>query len=482
MSTMEKSKLLETIAIYSKIELRKLRQFIASPYFNENTTLICLYDFIIDNIKSKNNVLYNKQYVWKQLCGNKKYDDIAYRRLHSDLLQLCMRFMAIHRYQEFTIRIQNDLLASLNKRNLHRLIPNAVRNTQTAAKKYPYRDSEYFYNQFITESEVNYYLEKKHQRSNVNNLELAAESLDIFYLVHKLKYCCEILNYKNVIQVNYKLLLIDEILAHLKKSDYSHVPAINIYYNILLTLNDGDNEKHFKSLKQLLTKHADKFHKEEARIMYGYAQNYCIRMANKGKLEYLTELFNIFNIVLKENIIFEKGIISPWDYKNMVSVALRLKEYQWTDQFIHKYKSNLLPKYQQNAYSYNLAKYCFSIKDFDKVMHLLQGVAYDDVFYNLDSKSMLLKTYYELNEKDALESLTMSFRIFLRRNKLISEQHRINYLNLITFTKKLININSEEKFKIKQLKQKVNETKNVADINWLLEKINQKIPKKKTKI
>ena len=41
--------------------------------------------------------------------------------------------------------------------------------------------------------------------------------------------------------------------------------------------------------------------------------------------------------------------------------------------------------------------------NFDKVLSLLRDVEYEDIGYNLISKAILIITYYELDELDALD-------------------------------------------------------------------------------
>ena len=99
-------------------------------------------------------------------------------------------------------------------------------------------------------------------------------------------------------------------------------------------------------------------------------------------------------MALDMDLLLEKGIMSPWNYKNITAVGLRLEEFGWVQDFLLKFKPHLAPAHRDNAYKYNLAKLHFAKKDYDKVLELLREVEYDDIFYSLDSRSMLLKTYY----------------------------------------------------------------------------------------
>jgi hypothetical protein len=157
----------------------------------------------------------------------------------------------------------------------------------------------------------------------------------------------------------------------------------------------------------------------------------------------------------------------------MVTVALRANEGKWTEKFITSYKNRIPKADRSNAYTFNLARLYFYQKKFDKVLVLLQDVNYSDIFYQLDSKTTLMKTYYELGEYLPLMALKESFRILLRRKKLISEQNRINYMNFIRYTLKLYRADVKNVPAIKALETDISASTNVADKTWLLEKVNE---------
>jgi glycyl-tRNA synthetase alpha subunit len=130
-----------------------------------------------------------------------------------------------------------------------------------------------------------------------------------------------------------------------------------------------------------------------------------------------------------------------------------------------------LPKeHQANALSFNTARLHFAKQEYQNVLPLLQDVEYSDVFYMLDSKTTLFKTYFELNEYDALLSLAESFRVLLSRKKIISEQHRNNYTNFIRIALKIFRAEYKNKKQLMQIETLFNEAKGIADKGWLLGK------------
>ena len=102
---------------------------------------------------------------------------------------------------------------------------------------------------------------------------------------------------------------------------------------------------------------------------------------------------------------------------------------------------------------------------------MLQQVEYNDVFYLLDSKLTLIKTFYELKEFESLTALLESFKMLLRRKKIISEQQRIIYSHFVQYVKRMMNcVNKKRALELKEELQKPHQ---VADIGWLREKADE---------
>ena len=105
------------------------------------------------------------------------------------------------------------------------------------------------------------------------------------------------------------------------------------------------------------------------------------------------------------------------------------------------------------------------------MIEYLRDVEYSDVVYALGAKSMLLRTYYEQGEYMALDSLIDSFRIFLRRNKVISKNLKREYINFVNLVKRLTSITANDTKAIADLHRRVSQTSYSMPKNWLLKKI-----------
>jgi hypothetical protein len=231
-----------------------------------------------------------------------------------------------------------------------------------------------------------------------------------------------------------------------------------------------EDETHYKKLKTLLDAYGHEFQKDEQKDMFTHALTYCSRKINAGKINFLNEMLELYKSMIEKEIIFENGYISPTNFKNIVTLALRSRQMDWTEEFIHGYKNRVTPEFRESTFAYNLANLHYYKKDFSKALRLMQTVELNDIYYHLDAKVLLLKTYYELDEAEPFYSLVDAFTNYLKRNKLISDLNRSNYLNFVRYTKKLMQVRLGSKISLADLRAEMQKSQAVANLQWLLEK------------
>ncbi len=468
---MENSKLYSLLTSLDKYEQNSCRKYIVSPYFNKNENLVILFDSLVDHINAARLKPLEKERLWSKLNPSEDYNDVRFRKYCSDLLKLVEGFLAQQVYENDPLKKATFLIEAVGKRKISKLVNSTLGTARRISEKSDSRSAGFYFHQY--QIEKNYYdlLEFEANRFVKSNIEETAKYLDQFFIAEKLRMYCAVLNQKSLISQEYQLLFIEDILAHLKDKNLDDIPPIAVYYQVVLTTIDSENIKHYFKLKSLLKEHGLKFPKQEALQLYYSAINYCIRRINKSDQKFLEESFQLYNELIENEIIFINDELSPWDFKNIIVLALRLGKYQWTERFILNYNHKLPESSRENAVTYNLAQLYFYQKQYDKVIEQLQNVEYEDVSYNLNSKSMLIATYYEMDEIEPLYSLFESFRAYLNRHKDISNERRKLYSNLIRITKKLTKLSPGDSKSLEKIKTEMTQTKNIASANWLREKI-----------
>lgn len=471
-------KLLALLRNFTKPELKGFSKFLNSAFHNENQDLITLFNVIEVQLhksilSDKENPFLEKQFAWTKIKGNIPYIDEQMRRLSSDLTKKAYQFLS---YKEFKRNPLNELiylLPNINFPALNKHFTAATRQADLTLQKSSLRNANHHFSKFKIEYQKyrNQEINTK-KLPNFENLEKADYHLDAFYIFNKLKNYCDLLAYRNITANNPKIQLFPSFLENLKNSEYINEPCIKIYYYIIFMLLHPEDETFFQSAKKLLEENYDSFTIQELNTNYIYLKNYCIdTKINNGKSEYFYELFSIFKVLLEKEINFVNGMLDPRDYKNIITVGLHIKEFDWTENFIQKYTKRLPLESQDNDLNYNLAKIYFHQGQYEKVIEQLREVEYKNLTYALGGKMMLLKTYYEIDEIEPLSSLLDSYSIYLRRNKLISREFKQQYLNVLRFTRKLVSLAPYDQIGIQKLKTQINNCKALAAKKWLLEKV-----------
>ena len=473
-------KLISLLENFSRNERNTFYKFIQSPFHNENNDLVKLYEIIDREIQhigwgKNNNSRLSKEIVWKKIKGTTPYVDEPMRRMSSDLSKKIYSFLAYQKFKENPLNELVYLLPKINHPKLDKHFSGILRQAKHLKEKSTLKNAEHHFSNYKIESQKYLNAENLNSKlSSFENLEQADYHLDAFYIFNKLKNYCDLLAYKNVTASQPSILLFPNFLESIKKSPFIHEPCVKTYLLIVSMLLHPNDDSHFFKAKNVLKETHNCFTKKELNTIYIYLKNYCIdTKINNGKSEYFHELFDIFKTLLDKEINLTNGLIGPQDYKNIITVGLHIKEFDWTENFIQYYTQRLPKENQDNDLNYNLAKVYFHKEEYEKVIEQLRSVEYKNLSYALGGKMMLLKTYYELEEVSPLSSLLDSYSIYLRRNKLISRELKQQYLNVLRFTRKLSSLAPYDQAGLQKLKTQINNCKALAAKKWLLEKVEE---------
>ncbi len=465
---MPSKKLLTLLGVFSGSDISRFKKYLCSPFFNENEDLIKLFDLLE---KQKSSAA--KEKLWQALFGEKSYNDGYMRRLLSDLIQLALDFLSLKASQKEGRRAQIALLSTLSELKLDTHFAGVLRQMEAAAQQSTFRDSAFYFWQYEIEHLQHQRMERSgYKLENLSNLENADHFLDCYYIIQKLRHCCDVLEYRNFFSLDIQVELLPGFITWFSQRKYLKEPGIAVYFDIYQMLSHQDGAFYYYKLKTFLEQHSHYFTDEELRSLYVHLINYCIyKKINIGDISFFKELFDVFKTLIQKEILLRSGVLDPQYYKTIISVGIQIKEFDWVEHFIQSYTAKLPPEEQENALAYNLAKLYFQQKRYHQVITQLREVEYQNVTYALGAKLMLLKTYYALNEYLALDSLIDSFRIYLHRNKTISKEVRQQYMNVLRFIKKLANITPGDRSAVEKISLQIDACKNLADKSWILEKV-----------
>ncbi len=476
---MEQSKIVQHIQELSSKEQERFRSFVHSPYFNQHEATIQLLELIMRHLSGSNGVILERKAVFQQLFPDQDYEEQQLHNVMSYLKKLYHKFLAFRHFEEEDLQEQLYTVEQAYAFNQHDLLSNRSKQLEKKLKKHPYRNSEYFHINYRFHNLLGFYSGNYVDRARSDAFQDMLDNLDKYYLVEKLRNCCHLTANSMLMNTRYQYGLFEELLTFLEKNwdAFQKERVIVLYYNILMSLRDEQNPVYYEKLKELLNTELDHFSRQEVNDLYGFSYNYCIRQINLGNSNYQRELFELYKEGLKKELLINNGLLSEWDYKNVVTLGCKLQEFTWTEHFINDYKEKLPASKRENAYKYNLANLFYNRKQYSEAQETLLQVQFTDVKYHLNTTFLLLRTYYAMEDTEALLSLIETFRIYVIRNRKMTSDQKKGYTNFLRFAKKLVLLKHHSstytrktlREKIDKLYHKIEQTSNVINKYWLLE-------------
>ena len=466
-SSIESTKLYQVLSLLNKDQHKAFQKYLKSPYFNTNKDLEQLYLILQKSINRVKPI--SKADIWALLRADAVYDDVRFRKFNSDLFRLLKNFLSQQIYDSNDINQSANLMEAIIENKIENLYSSFDKIDLRSVKNRKQRDSGYYYNRFRM-AKMRNDLQELQGRKKKLQLEEVDVLLDKFFISEKLLNYHTALSHSKLVEHDYNILFIEEILEHLSKQPYES-PQIDLYY-LMTKLYLDDDDATYNSLKQAIFQSNHELPESNAREVFHAALNYCLRNANAGKPGFVGELFELYKHAIEMPFFYSNDKLTPWSFKNIVLVSLRLKEFDWCEKFIQEYSQRLPLDERDNAVLFNTARLTWYRKEYGHVLELLSKVEFDDITYNLPSKTMIMSCYYELEQIELLLSFIESFRIFLQRNTAkIPSKRRKNYLKLISYTAKLARLNFMEKDRVEKLKIQIESDKELGDKSWLLDKL-----------
>lgn len=469
---MEKSHLVHILRVLDKKEVKELRKWVASPAHNLRQDVVGLLDYLVAGQHLSSEKHLEKERAFQAIYPGKPYNDAEMRQAMHFLLKAIENFLVYNELLKDEVRTQTMLAKVYRKRQLPKLFQKTIEAGREIQEKQPYRNHQYFENEYFLQFEQFNYLSTL-GRTVPLNLQEVSDSNDVSFIINKLQVGCIMLSHQKVFNINYNLGLLEQVLQFVEQ-DVAMLanPAIAIYYYTYKANTDSNSEVHFANLKEQIQLHGDLFPLLEIRSIYLFAINYCIGKMNRGEIGYVREAFNLYQQGLSKDIFLENGLMSRFTFSNVVPIGLQLKEYDWVKSFIEQYQHFLDEKYRDSLVQFNLAHLYFETKDYKKAMSLIARFDYDDMLIMLVAKTMLLKMYYELDEFNALDSLLGSMKTYLQRKKVMG-YHKDNYKNIIQYTKKMLKLAHYDKEHIQKLKQEIEAANPLTERKWLLAQLEK---------
>lgn len=482
---MRQRKLYQLLDLFSEQDQEEFQIFLENPVFNTSGTIVSFFRLWQEKVIRNDDE--SQHTVEAFLEGT----DISRKRLDklcSRLYSLGCEFLSMQSFEQDEVARDTHLLEAIESRGPgSKEALRQYEKMQADLKEQPISAETLLRSLNLRWKRTEYAIQTRSTRplwqEDFRDLH---HSLDQYYQLQKLKLLCASWNARQIFnqqQPEPNDTFLDS-LAESGAGD-SLLPVARAYFLTIRMMQAENGEDFFRELLALLEERAQEFDPADGVELYGYALNHCIRSYNRGELAYLRHTSALYVQLLDNKLILQDGILLPQQFKNIVVLHCQLGMLDWVETFIRDFGGVLPEESRDFALLYNGAVLAFYQEDYPKAIHQLKEVISqltDDVFYGLDARVYLWKSYFEhrdelsMEEVDEMFRLYDSFRLFIERNEKISGAHKLHYRNFIREFKRFMEILRNIPFNqqsLLELRGDVSEMEFVSNKPWLLEKIGQ---------
>ncbi|MCB0572280.1 MAG: hypothetical protein KDC66_21080 [Phaeodactylibacter sp.] len=474
------NKLIQLLKSFGRREMTRFLEFAHSPYFNKHDGVRALVAYLSDVFPAFGEQNCEREVVFQALYPGEPHDQPRLALLFTYTKRLAEHFLRAEQLEGAPREQDLLLLRGLRERQQYQIYDKALQEARARAHQAAFRDSGWYYHQYQLASEADFFYTLTSERRTDHSLEQKQEALDRFYLAEKLRDACEMEVRSRILKLHHAHPQADWAVQEVGRQldTYLQEPAIAIYYRLYRMISEGGAASYFEA-RHALEECQPYLAVPELKAIYNYLQNHCIQQINQGEEPFLEEIFRLYQAQLDRGLLLEGDYLSEWHYKNIVTTGLRLHELGWVRQFIEAYREKLPPEVRDNAFRFNLASYYYAARQYGEVLRLLTQVEYSDLRYNLGAKALLLRTYYDLGEYEALASLTESFKQYLHRNKLMADVRRQGYYNLFMLTRRAASLRfnlgyystERSRREMARLQNAIGKADAIFNKGWLQEKV-----------
>lgn len=472
------------IKSFSKKEILELEKFINSPFFNTQAVLSEIYGELIKYYPDFSGNMFRKEKLFGAVFPDKEFNDILFRKYISNLMKLAEEYLickdTLGNEEKRAIclldQFDNKNLTPFFERQLKKMEKNEEVNSKITVETF-------YFKHFREELKAGYYI----KINNVYEIKSCLIKSQLYILLHLLM--------TNTVYAN-MMIIIKETFKNTENNDY--FDEFNAAFDLIRYLEKfsdlDENEKIFISLCKIdFTLSKDPYNLENLKVM----KTIILIMSDILSDNLLYTFFSHLNIYYMINLplnsedltrdyfenhkfMVEKGLydrrgnefINYLEYRTILNYAVRLKEIDWMEMFINRFKDHHEEVIKDSLNKYSQALLNYERKNYDVALKYLSEIKVSEVIMKLDVDILLLLIYFDLDYIDSALSLIDSMRHFLSNEKHFSSSVKENHNYFLKYYRILLM--SKHNCKTPDpdtLKFEIIQCKNLRRKYWLIDKI-----------
>ncbi len=473
-------------------ELNEFGKFVKSPFYNNYSNVIKLFDELKNYYPEFSNAGTSKENLFSAVCNGKSYDDKLFRKYMSLLSKLAEEYLNVLELRAQKVTSDLNILEQLSGRNLNDIYSRKLKGVEDYFESSGKLDSGDFLKMHHLSSikfnhKSSYRSTGSHSRELIgshNNLlnYFAFTSSSIVNQLEVYKHSFSLNDEVGELLFTMNQKALQNCIRKLKANTSSESKRTALFYEMIFYDRQLNSSKTgftaYKKLKKLLFNDIEKFNPT---MLYHYFQRlntFCILENVKGLRDMNKELFENYLTMLHNGLFFIQGtrVIDLPDFRAILRTAIKNKAYEWIEGFIKKYLDHVTGDTKENLFYYAKAMLSFYKNEHSDSLEYISKIVSAPQPFQIDIYILKAKIFYVLGHYDSALSVTDSFRHFITANSDFSDYHKQTIMNFLKHFNSMVRISRNKNVnKAQRLLEELELSTNTRERKWMIEMTNAMI-------
>jgi hypothetical protein len=460
---MKESKLIKLLRKLDRTDIKRLSDFINSPYYNKNVKYSKVFEELVKYHPDFDREVFSEEKVYMNSLGSERYNYFAMKNILSDLNELALKFIHTEYKGERMLADEIKLLEAMREKELFDEYKRKLVKVREKLEKNKSESEFYFEDKLhLMYEEISYVsIFEPNTRFELKQEEL--DSLINYFLVKVLKAYCSLLHEMKQNNYPFKFEMIDNISDYLKSRSFENIPVLNMYKNVLF-LQMSDDPGYYKVLSRIKDKYFFTLNHGDAYMLFIYMRSFAvIHYSNTLDPKFKRETFELDKFMYDQGRLPLGKILYP-DFIAAVKTAAAVEEYQWAEKFMEEMEGELMEDVKNDVlnFSNGFMEYCKG--NLDSAMELFYKVNFNLFIMQIQVYIFLQRVYYEIGHYEDALNLAKTAKEYLNK-EIATGEMKSNLTNFFNNSVKLIRLkfsveNKEErKFKFDKLLKNIENMK-----------------------
>lgn len=409
------------MAAMDKPSMKKLREYIHSPYFKVSPSVVEMFEYFASNYPKFSDENTNPQIIAKHVAAKSESQQMT---IATRLLKAIYNFIAIDQWQKEERNSFLPLVQGLKGLELYDFANAEHKRAIDAVNEDGDQDIDTFYLRHVLTTDATTSFDTLLQRNIKNDISAATETLEQFYALKFLRLACESLNRKHLVGTLHNaesIAKVIEILTPLTTPQYPYVWVYMNVYKLLTARTFEEGRKAYFRIEWMIKRNGQEPLQQYLLDGVQYSINWSLLWYSKGYSEAAQYYLWWIDFKVKHNLMLVQNQIQPIAFRNPIALAVEgFRSPEWIQQFIETFAQKLPHGSRSINEIFAKALLHYYKKEHETAARLFQQIyAKGEPIFNVIIRRWQFMNLYESNNEGSsvLKKTLDSFEKYLQRNE-----------------------------------------------------------------